>query len=634
MLVIISGPSGVGKDTIIDALRRTSGTRPTDDRHYVVTCTTRAPPAGRGRRRDYHFVEPRRVPPDPRAARVPRGERGPRQLVRLAARPGPARRWPSGKDVILKIDVQGAQVVKEQVPEAFLIFVVPPSMEALFQRLRARATETRRRARAPPAQRGDRAGPPGRLRPRRHQRDRPGRADGRPDRRDHRRGASPAPDPPRPGLRRRRDPRLDPMAELGRETRRGRSGRSRAARHVEVAIDAAGGGGARRYTYVVPDAWPTSSPARRSSSSSGGARRSGSSSATRRRPTGSSPSRSPAGSGPTARCCRRSRSRSPRWIADHYLAPPALVAPGDAAARAARAARALAERTARRAGRRRSPRRRGPARPARTRPAADPRPRRRRRPGRRSSGGSGARRRRPRDARLDAARGGRRAALRALDPADRGRARGRLAARGAPGERAARPAARARGQLAGWPSSRRGAGDSRDGPARRRSARSPRHRRARGPRPPRPRRGRGPRAPAPAARGAAARAARRAPAGRGADRRPGRGGRVAPARDRGPATRPRSCSTASRAAARPRSMSRPSPRLERGGRRSCWCPRSPLPCRSSTACGPTSRRGSPSSTRGWATASGPTSGGGSGPATSTSSSGRGWPCSRRSPTSA
>ena len=44
--------------------------------------------------------------------------------------------------MILKIDVQGAQVVKEQVTEALLIFVVPPSMEALFERLRARATET------------------------------------------------------------------------------------------------------------------------------------------------------------------------------------------------------------------------------------------------------------------------------------------------------------------------------------------------------------------------------------------------------------------------------------------------------------------------------------------------------------
>ena len=48
----------------------------------------------------------------------------------------------AGKDVILKIDVQGAQVVKEQVTEALLIFIIPPSLETLFHRLRSRATET------------------------------------------------------------------------------------------------------------------------------------------------------------------------------------------------------------------------------------------------------------------------------------------------------------------------------------------------------------------------------------------------------------------------------------------------------------------------------------------------------------
>ena len=47
-----------------------------------------------------------------------------------------------GRDVVLKIDVQGAQVIKENVPDALLIFVVPPSLETLFQRLRARATES------------------------------------------------------------------------------------------------------------------------------------------------------------------------------------------------------------------------------------------------------------------------------------------------------------------------------------------------------------------------------------------------------------------------------------------------------------------------------------------------------------
>ena len=48
----------------------------------------------------------------------------------------------AGHDVILKIDVQGAQAVKEHVPDALLIFIVPPSLEALFQRLKSRATES------------------------------------------------------------------------------------------------------------------------------------------------------------------------------------------------------------------------------------------------------------------------------------------------------------------------------------------------------------------------------------------------------------------------------------------------------------------------------------------------------------
>ena len=142
MLVIISGPSGVGKDTIIDELRRHEQERGLEDRrHYLVTVTTRAPRAGEVDGVDYHFVT--------REAFLRlRDDRGfleanevhgnwygsPRDPVRGALA--------SGKDVILKIDVQGAQVVKEQVSQALLIFVIPPTMEALFQRLRSRATET------------------------------------------------------------------------------------------------------------------------------------------------------------------------------------------------------------------------------------------------------------------------------------------------------------------------------------------------------------------------------------------------------------------------------------------------------------------------------------------------------------
>ncbi len=142
MLVIISGPSGVGKDTIIQALRgleRSSGRD--GDRHYVVTCTTRRPRNGETDGVDYHFVDRDefiriyKARGFLEAADVHQNWYGsPRMEVREAL--------VAGRDVILKIDVQGAKVVKEQVSEALLIFVVPPSQEELFERLRSRATET------------------------------------------------------------------------------------------------------------------------------------------------------------------------------------------------------------------------------------------------------------------------------------------------------------------------------------------------------------------------------------------------------------------------------------------------------------------------------------------------------------
>jgi guanylate kinase len=138
LLVIISGPSGVGKDTIIDALRDRPR-RP--DYHYVVTCTTRVQRPGEIPGVSYHFLTPvefhelRDAGELLEANEVHGNWYGtPRLEV--------ARALAEGHDVILKIDVQGAQVVKERVPDALLVFIVPPSLEALFQRLRSRATET------------------------------------------------------------------------------------------------------------------------------------------------------------------------------------------------------------------------------------------------------------------------------------------------------------------------------------------------------------------------------------------------------------------------------------------------------------------------------------------------------------
>ncbi len=138
MLVIISGPSGVGKDTIIDALRNRSHD---PEFLYVVTCTTRSPRPGEVNGVDYQFLTRDdflrlRAARQLLEANEVHGNwyGSPRDQVREAVT--------AARDAILKIDVQGAQVVKEQVSEAVLIFVVPPSLETLFDRLRSRATET------------------------------------------------------------------------------------------------------------------------------------------------------------------------------------------------------------------------------------------------------------------------------------------------------------------------------------------------------------------------------------------------------------------------------------------------------------------------------------------------------------
>ncbi len=138
LLVIISGPSGVGKDTVITALRA-RGHDP--DYHYIVTCTTRRRRPGEVEGVDYKFVSRARFEALAKSGELIEATQvhgnwygTPRADVRGALL--------AGHDVILKIDVNGAQVVKENVPDALLVFLVPPSLEDLFGRLRSRATET------------------------------------------------------------------------------------------------------------------------------------------------------------------------------------------------------------------------------------------------------------------------------------------------------------------------------------------------------------------------------------------------------------------------------------------------------------------------------------------------------------
>jgi guanylate kinase len=138
MLVVISGPSGVGKDTIIEALQQ-RGHRPAY--HYVITCTTRARRPNEIDGVSYNFVT------------VPEflAMRDADELLEAnevhgnwygTPRAGVRDALIRGQHAILKIDVQGAEVVKRKVPGALLIFVLPPSLETLAEHLRARRTET------------------------------------------------------------------------------------------------------------------------------------------------------------------------------------------------------------------------------------------------------------------------------------------------------------------------------------------------------------------------------------------------------------------------------------------------------------------------------------------------------------
>ena len=138
MLVIVSGPSGVGKDTVIQSLCLI----PTEpERYFVVTCTTRPRREYEVDGVHYHFLSHEEFQAKRDAGGFLEANfvhnhwyGTPRDDVRQALR--------AGRDAILKIDVQGAAEIKQKVPEALLVFLVAPSDEDLFSRLQARATES------------------------------------------------------------------------------------------------------------------------------------------------------------------------------------------------------------------------------------------------------------------------------------------------------------------------------------------------------------------------------------------------------------------------------------------------------------------------------------------------------------
>lgn len=136
LLLIISGPSGVGKTTITRGVERSIA-----DSVFSVSYTTRAKTQADVEGVDYHFISPDEF----------------QQLIDEDAflewadvfgkRYGTRRKWVEehlarGRLVILEIDVEGAKQVKAKMPDAFGIFILPPSEDELLRRLRSRKRES------------------------------------------------------------------------------------------------------------------------------------------------------------------------------------------------------------------------------------------------------------------------------------------------------------------------------------------------------------------------------------------------------------------------------------------------------------------------------------------------------------
>jgi guanylate kinase len=137
LLIVISGPSGVGKDSVLQRMK--SRDLPF---HFVVTATTRPKRPDEVAGVDYHFVSH-----DDFAEMIDNDElleyaivyndyKGiPKEQVRQALN--------SGRDVIMRLDVQGAETIRELCPDALLIFLSTRDEKELVNRLKERKTETK-----------------------------------------------------------------------------------------------------------------------------------------------------------------------------------------------------------------------------------------------------------------------------------------------------------------------------------------------------------------------------------------------------------------------------------------------------------------------------------------------------------
>jgi guanylate kinase len=135
-LYIVSAPSGAGKSSLLRALLESMGSSVA----LSVSHTTRSPRPGEMDGRDYHFI-------DDSVFRVMMDEGAFLEHARVfdnyygTSRQGVIDQLEAGLDVILEIDWQGARLIREQLPAAVGIFILPPSCEALQQRLQVRGQD-------------------------------------------------------------------------------------------------------------------------------------------------------------------------------------------------------------------------------------------------------------------------------------------------------------------------------------------------------------------------------------------------------------------------------------------------------------------------------------------------------------
>jgi guanylate kinase len=138
LLLVISGPSGVGKDTIIERLVKLD-----PNLRYSVSYTTRPARPGEVEGVNYSFVSRQAFEELVAAGHFLEHASYAGNLYGTPAAPAEAARA-EGHDILLKIEVEGAQQVRKRVPDALFIFIAPPTSEELVRRQELRSREANR----------------------------------------------------------------------------------------------------------------------------------------------------------------------------------------------------------------------------------------------------------------------------------------------------------------------------------------------------------------------------------------------------------------------------------------------------------------------------------------------------------